>query len=91
MACHGDPGVPGSNNVGPHLGTIGATAGTRIEGLPAAQYIYESILEPSAFIAPECKDGQPCQEPTAMPEYASLVTLEHVADLVTYLLEQTGE
>lgn len=88
VACHGDPEVPGSNNVGPHLGSIGATAGTRVEGLPGPQYVYESILYPGRHIAPECQNGQPCQEPTAMPDYGSLVTLEHAADLVTYLLEQ---
>lgn len=90
VACHGDPAVPGTNNVGPHLAAIGAVAGERIAGVPAAQYIYDSILEPGGFIAPECRDGQPCREPTAMPEYASLVTLQDVADLVAYLLEQRG-
>jgi hypothetical protein len=88
IACHGDIEVPGSNNVGPHLGRIGATAAGRIEGTAAAQYIYDSILAPNSFIAPECKDGLPCQEPSAMPEYASLMTLQDFADLVTFLLDQ---
>lgn len=88
VACHGAPELPGTNNVGPHMASIGANAGTRIEGVSAAQYIYESILEPGAFIAPECQNGMPCPEPTAMPEYASLVNLQDVADLVVYLLEQ---
>jgi hypothetical protein len=87
VACHGDLAIPDSNNVGPHLGQIGTQAATRIEGMDAAQYIYESILAPNAFIAPECKDGLPCQEPSAMPEYASLMTLQDFADLVTLLLE----
>jgi len=90
VACHGDPQTPGTNNVGPHLGKIGAVAGTRIAGKSAAQYVYESILEPSAFIAPECKNGLPCAEPTAMPEYASLVNIQDLADLLAYLLEQRG-
>ncbi|RMH22042.1 MAG: hypothetical protein D6696_04250 [Acidobacteria bacterium] len=90
IACHGDPQVPDSNNVGPHLGRIAVTAATRIDGLPAAQYVYESIIEPNAFIAPECKGGQPCAEPSAMPEYASLVDLQDVADLVAYLLQLDG-
>ena len=87
VACHGDPGVSGSNNVGPHLAGVAAAAGGRIAGVPAAQYLYDSILEPGAFIAPECRDGLPCSEPTAMPEYASLLTLEHAADLLAYLME----
>lgn len=87
VACHGDPQVALSNNVGPHLGGIATAAATRIEGVAAAQYIYESIIEPSAFIAPECKGGRPCSEPTAMPEYASLINLQDAADLLAYLLE----
>lgn len=90
VACHGDPRVPDSNNVGPHLGRIGTAAAARIDGVSAAQYIYESIIDPGSFIAPECRQGLPCPAPTAMPEYASLVSLEDVADLVTYLLAQSG-
>ena len=89
VACHGDPAVPESNNVGPHLGGIGTVGASRVEGVTAAQYIYQSILEPNAFIAPECKNGLPCPEPSAMPEYASLVSLQDVADMLTFLLEQT--
>lgn len=90
VACHGDVATPGSNNIGPHLGGIAAQAGRRVEGMSAAQYIYESILEPGAFIAPECRDGAPCAEPTAMPEYASLLDLQDLADLLVFLLEQKG-
>jgi hypothetical protein len=89
-ACHGDPEVPDSNNIGPHLGRIGAVAGDRVKDLRAEQYIYESIIAPGAFIAPECKGGVPCDEPTAMPEYSSLVTLQDAADLLAYLLELRG-
>jgi len=85
VACHGDPEVPGSNNVGPHLAGIGRAAGGRIEGKSAAQYVYESIIEPGAFIAPECKGGLPCSEPTAMPEYASLMSLQDLADVLSYV------
>lgn len=87
-ACHGDPKAPGSNNIGPHLGGIGLAGGTRISGKSAAQYIYESILSPDAFIAPQCKDGRPCEQPSAMPEYSSLINLQDAADLLTYLLQQ---
>jgi len=90
VACHGDLSTPGSNNVGPHLGGIATAATHRIEGVPPEQYIYESIIEPGAFIAPECAEGEPCSEPTAMPEYASLMSLQDVADLLTFLLEQKG-
>lgn len=89
VACHGDPAQAGTNNVGPHLAAVATRAMTRVDGQSAAQYLYESILEPNAFIAPECKTG-PCVEPTAMPEYASLMTLEDVAHLLVYLTELDG-
>jgi cytochrome c553 len=87
-ACHGDPKVPDSNNIGPDLGGIGIAAAQRIPGKPAAQYIYESILQPDAFIAPACKNGAPCQTPSAMPDYGSLVNLQDAADLLGFLLAQ---
>ncbi|MDY7094684.1 MAG: cytochrome c, partial [Acidobacteriota bacterium] len=87
MACHGDVEQPGSNNFGPDLALLAEEAGTRIEGVSAAQYIYDSIRVPGAFIAPNCKEG-PCQTPSSMPEYASLMTLQDFADVVTYLLDE---
>lgn len=87
-ACHGDPKVPDSNNIGPHLASIGVAAEARIKDTQAAQYIYDSILYPNAFIAPECKGRQPCDNPSSMPEYSTLVNLQDAADLLGYLLEQ---
>lgn len=87
IACHGDMLTPDSNNVGPHLNGIHLTGSERIAEVPAAQYIYESIVAPGSFIAPECAGGRPCSNPTAMPEYASLMTPRDIADLVTYLME----
>lgn len=91
IACHGDPAVAGTATVGPHLGGIGLAGATRVPGVSGAQYIYESIIDPGRVIAPECQNGLACSEPTAMPEYASLVTLQDVADLLAYLLEQTAD
>jgi hypothetical protein len=88
FACHGNPQEPGSNNLGPHLADIGTVAHERVQGMPGAQYLYESILEPNAFIAPDCQRGQPCDSPSSMPDYSSLLTLQDAADLLVYLLEQ---
>jgi mono/diheme cytochrome c family protein len=90
-SCHGDPKVPDSNFIGPHLGDIGIAAGTRSKELSAEQYIYESITDPELFIAPKCKGGVPCESPSAMPDYGSLLDLQDAADLLAYLLEQKGE
>jgi hypothetical protein len=86
-ACHGDPAVPGTNNVGPHLAGVATAAAGRIEGVGADDYLYQSILDPNAFIAPDCRGG-PCASPTAMPEYASLMGLQDVADLLVFLMAQ---
>lgn len=89
-ACHGDPTEPGSHRIGPHLGRIGAVADGRLPDRSGLQYLYESILEPNGFIAPECADGEPCPEPSAMPEYGALLSLQEMADLVMYLAGQIG-
>jgi hypothetical protein len=85
-ACHGDPQVLGSNNLGPHLGNIGREAAERVRGVQGPQYLYESFIDPNAFIAPDCK-GTPCQSPSAMPDYSTLVNLQDAADLLSYLLQ----
>lgn len=92
IACHGDPaGDPSSATVGPWLGNIGNDAATRIEGKSAAQYIYESILDPNSFIAPECPAG-PCFEPSTMRnDYPFSMNEQDMADIVEYYLTLTSE
>lgn len=91
VGCHGDPGVSGSNAVGPWLGNIGNDAADRVAGMPAEQYIYESILDPGAFIAQDCPTG-PCTEPSAMAalNLGSRMTEQQMADLIAYYLTLTG-
>lgn len=84
-ACHGDPRTPDSNMVGPHFGDLGRVALARIPGKSAAQYVYDSILYPSAFIAPTCARGAPCTTPSAMPSYGEVLPLQEMADLIAYL------
>ena len=89
MSCHGDPGTPGSNAVGPWLGNIGNEAGDRVEGLSAEQYIYESILEPGNFIASGCPAGD-C--PNAMPPtFGNSLSEQEMADLIAYYMTLTNE
>jgi mono/diheme cytochrome c family protein len=90
-ACHGDPSDPGSATVGPHLGNIANDAATRVDGMSAAQYIYESILNPNAFITPDCPNG-PCFEPSAMPaNFGDRMSEQDMADLIAYYLTLTGD
>lgn len=44
---------------GPNLYEIGRTAATRKPGLSATDYILESILDPTAFVAPSSRPGMP--------------------------------
>lgn len=91
VACHGYTERPDTNLVGPHLGTIGSVAGERLAEQTAPQYLYASILRPNDFIVEQCRGGMPCSSPSAMPDYAELLGLQDMADLVTFLMLQTGE
>ena len=87
IACHGLPGDPDSNNVGPHLGNAGSVAARRVPGKSAEQYLYESILDPNAYIAPECKNHV-CESPSAMPPFGEFLKRQDMADLIAYMLTQ---
>jgi mono/diheme cytochrome c family protein len=86
VGCHGDPAVEGSNGVGPWLGNISVVGAQRIEGLDDAhQYVYESILNPGDFLAPECPpNGDAC--PNGMPpNFGDRMTLQEMADIIAYI------
>jgi mono/diheme cytochrome c family protein len=89
--CHGDLNVAGSAAVGPWLGDIAQNAATRIEGKSAAQYVYESILNPDAFIAPACPTG-PCLSPSPMAanNFAARMGAnpQDLADIMARLLQE---
>jgi len=91
-SCHGDPAVAGSNNVGPWLGDMAERGGTIVDGYAAADYTYESILNPNAHIAAECPAG-PCATPSGMPGNFSVRIRDPQAmiDLLTYILGDTLE
>ncbi|HUS94323.1 MAG TPA: c-type cytochrome [Patescibacteria group bacterium] len=85
--CHGDPeDVNSVATVGPWLGNIGNDAATRILGMSAEQYIYESVLDPTSFVAPECPNG-PCNDPSVMrQDYPNLMSEQDMADLVQFYM-----
>ncbi|MEM7117032.1 MAG: hypothetical protein AAF614_31660 [Chloroflexota bacterium] len=91
--CHGNLDAPDSAPVGPWLGNIAQTGTTRRQDMSAPQYIYESILEPNAFIATECPNKL-CSSPSAMPgNYGARFGYyaQDIADLLAYLLKNTIE
>ena len=79
IACHTLAGVPGAVGlVGPDLSHIGTDAANRKDGLSAAEYIYESIMNPMPL---EGVRTEPIR-----PIFGS--TEADVAALVAFLLEQ---
>lgn len=87
-SCHGDPGMPGSNTVGPSLEGFALSAGARVPNQSAKDYAYESVLAPNAFIAPSCARGLPCARPSAMPVYSELMSPQDMADVLQFLMSQ---
>lgn len=90
FACHGDPGMPGTNTVAPALARIAELAAGRVPGVDAREYLYASLLEPNAFIAPECGPRRPCATPSAMPAYGEVVSPQEMADLIEFLSSLGG-
>ncbi|GAB4577714.1 MAG: hypothetical protein Fur0022_04450 [Anaerolineales bacterium] len=85
IACHAIEGVS-TGAVGPELSQIGTVAETRVPGQTAEQYIHTSIVDPNAFIVPDCPPG-PCASPSVMPlTFGETLSEEQIADLVAYLL-----
>jgi len=86
QACHGDATQEGAGVIGPGLVNIEEIGAERREGYTAADYVYESILHPNAFIAPDCPTG-PCTEPSGMPpDFGVRMTQQDMADVIAYLL-----
>ncbi len=54
--CHGEPGGAGGG-IGPNLGGIATRAGSTVAGQSAEEYIHTSIVNPNAYIVPECPTG----------------------------------
>lgn len=88
VTCHGEPSVVGGNPIGPSLHAFARVAATRMVGKSAAQYAYESLLDPDAFIASGCAGQGACARPSAMPMYGDSLSQQQMADLLGYLLEE---
>ena len=88
-SCHKIGAIGEAHKVGPDLTYIGLTAGERVPGMTAAEYIHQSIVEPNAYLAPECPNT-PCL-PGIMPQnFATRLSAEQIATMVTFLMAQQG-
>ncbi len=85
-ACHGDPVVDGSNAVGPWAGNFQNLDEVRVAGYTAADYMYESILEPSDYISPDCPAGPCAGPPSSMPANFGLrMSFQDMVDIMAFL------
>ena len=89
-ACHTISGVPGAVGiVGPNLANIGNEAADRIPGYSAEQYLHESIVDPNAFIAPQCPFGS-CTAGSMPATLVQTLSEEEITTLVDYMLTLKG-
>jgi len=88
-ACHKIGEIGEAHKVGPDLTYIGLTAGERVPGATAAEYIHQSIVEPNAYLAPECPNA-PCM-PNIMPQnFSERLSAAQIETLVSFLAAQQG-
>ena len=97
-ACHVIPGVPNAQGaIGPDLSDIGKMAAEWIasadytgQATTPEEYIRESIVDPNAFVVPECPGG-PCLEGQMPATLAQVLSPEELDAAVAYLASLTGE
>ena len=71
---------PGKVLVGPSLAGVSLRAQTRIPGKPAIEYLYECIVDPSAYVVEGFSSG------TMYQNFKNVLTEEEIDNLVAYLL-----
>lgn len=74
--CHG-----AEDGAGPALTGMGERAGERVEGMPAEEYLHESIVDPSAHVVEGFSDIMP-------KTYDEQFSDEELNGLVAYLMTQ---
>jgi nitrite reductase (NO-forming)/hydroxylamine reductase len=97
-ACHTIPGIPGAvGTIGPDLSSFGITAAEIVASAEytgtaknAEEYIHESIVDPAAYLTPECPSG-PCQAGLMPPTFGQTYTSDELAAVVGYLASLTGD
>ena len=98
VACHVIPGVPGAvGTIGPDLSRMGEVAADQIQmpeytgtAKTPADFIRESVVNPEAFISPECPSG-PCTAGQMPSTLADLLSEKEIDTIVAYLSSLPGE
>ena len=76
-ACHS--AEPGSTIVGPSLANVAEAGATRVDGLDARTYVYNSIMRPSDYLVEGFDDLMP-------QDLARKLTGEEMDSVVAYVL-----
>lgn len=76
--CHG-----ATNGAGPALTGMGERAAERVEGLSAAEYLHQSIVEPGAFVVENFNNIMPAT-------YGDQFSEDELDALVAYILAEGG-
>lgn len=79
VSCHS---LDGTTLVGPSLQGYGDVAGSRVEGLSAEEYTYNSILRPAEHLALGFAN-------VMYNQYGRRLSEQQIADLIAYLLSLT--
>lgn len=77
VACHT---LDGTIGVGPSFMGLGERAGSIVEGYTAYDYIYESIVEPGAYVVDGYVDG------IMLQNFGTTLSATDLDDLIAYLL-----
>jgi hypothetical protein len=80
-ACHREGAV---NGIAPAFVGVAERAATRRPPMPAAAYIYESIIHPSAYIVP--KDGEELYPDAMLKNFGETISDRDLGDLIAWLL-----
>jgi mono/diheme cytochrome c family protein len=78
-ACSTCHTVDGSALVGPSLKGFSTVAGTRVEGMSAADYAHNSIVNPAAYVVSGFAN-------LMYGQYAQQLSPQETADLIAYIL-----
>lgn len=82
--CHNpDEPVPG---LGPYLYGIATVAGTRIDGLSAEEYLYQSITDPRAFLAPPQETVGEWPDNLMPDDWIDYLGEDGIQDIIAYLM-----
>jgi cytochrome c553 len=78
-ACSTCHNIDGTSSTGPTLKGFASVAGTRVSGLSARDYAYQSIVRPAAYLVSRYGN-------LMYNQYAQRLSAQQIADLIAYLL-----